>query len=180
MRYAGAHDDELAQQVRASITDVFPKVYRCSPPYCSKHLRSDDDWLSERQEQYKSSISKDCYAECSKDCKRSFGKPLRPAHKAVAHILAAVGPHLDAMQARTATPPPPPHSEPEYSDSDMDWDALDKTPSGRQTKARYEQEDYRRKSKDRYTPWDSTRHEMRFERRRKRVFSHMWKPYAYP
>ena len=60
-----------------------------------------------------------------------------------------------------------PHSEPEYSDSDMDWDALDKTPSGRQTKARYEQEDYRRKSKDRYTPWDSTRHEMRFERRRR-------------
>ena len=44
----------------------------------------------------------------------------------------------------------------------------------------YEQEDYKRKSKDQYTPWDSTRHEMRFERRRKRVFSHMWKPYAYP
>ena len=106
------------------------------------------------------------------------GTPLRPAHKAVAHILAAVGPHLDAMRARTATPPPPPHSEPEYSDSDMDWDDLGELYP--QRKARYEQEDYKRKSKDQYTPWDTFRHEMRFERRRRRVFLHMWKPYAYP
>ena len=182
-----ARRDAVRGCTRRRARPAGPRVdHRCLPeavsllPAVLLQAPSTRTGSSEWQEQYTSSISKDCYG-LLQGLQRSL-----QVRKAPSSRTQGGGAH-----PRGGGPAP-------RRDAGADGDAASAAALGArvlrlghglgrlgqelypQTKARYEQEDYKRKSKDRYTPWDTFRHEMRFERRRRRVFSHMWKPYAYP